>query len=90
MSEARLYRDVYRVLLAGVVISNLLFAIGLVLRAETWLEIATVLLIATPIARVGIAIHAFYTERNARFVVVSVLVLAIIGATIALARIGMV
>jgi uncharacterized membrane protein len=88
--EARLYRDVYRVLLAGVVISNAFFVIGLVLRSQTWLEIATVLLIATPVLRVAIAIHAFYTERDWRFVVVSTIVLAVIGATIAASRLGLV
>ena len=94
--DARLYRNVHQVLLAGVVISNALFALGLGLvfvapaHAKACLELATVLLIATPVVRVVIALYDFAAERDARFAVVSAIVLAVLGATIALSRLGFV
>ena len=48
------------------------------LRADALIQLGLVLLIATPIARVGLAALGFYLQRDRPYVVVSLIVLGIL------------
>jgi uncharacterized membrane protein len=119
-SELNVYADVYKVLLAGMIVSTVLFAAAIVsalLHPEfvpltpEWIKqhyhraviaagirsfdptvimlIATVLLILTPIARVGVSIYAFAVDRDYKFVVVTLSVLLVILLTVILVLFGL-
>ena len=52
------------------------------LRSDGIMQLGLVLLIATPIARVALAVIGFYLERDRLYVVVSLIVLAILAYSI--------
>jgi uncharacterized membrane protein len=119
-SEQNVYADVYRLLVAGMVVTNILFVIGLVialvhpryfpLSAEwvrsqyhwrtvihglahgnptSYLMLASLLLIATPVARVMVSIYAFFVDRDYKYVAITGLVLLVILLTIFLGTLGL-
>ena len=49
------------------------------LRSDGIIQLGLVLLIATPVARVALAVIGFYLERDRLYVVVSLIVLAILA-----------
>ncbi len=87
----RLYGAVYKALLVGMTVSNVLFALG-ILMSLFWrtsnptpvLVAATVILILTPIARVAVSLVTFVMERDYRFVVITGTVLAVVLITLLL------
>lgn len=119
-AETKIYHGVYDVLLAGMISSSILYALGIALalvhprsieltrayilrnyklpimlhglahlRPGAIFFLATALLILTPVARVVISIHAFYSERNMKFVVVTGIVFLVIVATVILGGLGL-
>jgi uncharacterized membrane protein len=116
-APANVYSAVYRALLWGMVVSTVLYALGvgqalwqgttitlgpvtalgwgamlggaLRLDASSLMQLATVVLILTPVARVVLALCAFWRDRDYRFVVVTGIVLAVIGLTVVLGRLGL-
>lgn len=114
---ANVYAVVHRALYWGMVVSTVLFALG-VLRAlqhpitislgaplaPTWGEtlrglaaldptslmlVATLVLILTPVARVALALVAFWRDHDLKFVAVTGAVLAVIVLTVVLGRLGL-
>lgn len=108
-----LNRDMYRVLMGGMILSSTLYVLGLILfltqnqnplqtslpnyqnaqefahglvtfRSAAVLTLATMVLIATPITRVVISIVAFASNRNFKYVAVTVTVLLILITSILL------
>lgn len=53
------------------------------------LLLATVILILTPVARVVVSIHAFYVDRDAKYVVVTGIVFLVIILTVLLGWLGL-
>jgi uncharacterized membrane protein len=119
-SEQNVYADVYRLLIVGMVASNILFLIGLVLAllhprffalTEEWIKqqyhweivrhglvagdpntymmVATVVLILTPVTRVMISIYAFFVDRDFKYVAVTSFVLLIMVATVVFGFLGL-
>lgn len=118
--EDNVYADVYRVLLAGMVLSTALFAIGVILAllhpayvplSAAWVRqqyhwrtfihglasanpgsfmlLATILLILTPVSRVLVSIYVFYVDRDRKYVVVTSIVFLVMVLTIILSRLGL-
>lgn len=118
--ELNVYADVYKVLLAGMILSTALFTAGIIRALLTpqfvplspaWIKehyhwraivegirsfdptvimlIATVLLILTPIARVIVSVYAFAVDDDRKFVVVTLIVLAVIILTVVLGLFGL-
>jgi uncharacterized membrane protein len=114
------YADVYKVLLAGMVLSTALFAIGVILallhptyipltpawvrqqyhwhavvhglataNPGTFMLLATVLLILTPVSRVLVSIYVFYVDGDHQYVVVTSIVFLVILLTVILSRFGL-
>ena len=114
------YADVYRILLAGMVISTLLFATGVVLALlhpvyvplsaawirqqyhwnvflhglatadpATFMMLATLLLILTPVSRVLVSIYVFYKDHDRKYVVVTSIVFLVMVLTVILSRLGL-
>ncbi len=87
----RLYGAVYKALLVGMTVSNVLFALG-ILMSLFWrardptplLVAATVILILTPIARVAVSLVTFVIERDYKFVLITGTVLAVVLITLLL------
>ncbi|HXR97693.1 MAG TPA: DUF1634 domain-containing protein [Terriglobales bacterium] len=116
-APANVYSAVYKALLWGMVVSTVLYALGvgralwqgttitlgpvtalgwgavlagaLRLDASCLMQLATVVLILTPVARVVLALVAFWRDRDYRFVIVTGIVLAVIGLTVVLGRLGL-
>lgn len=117
--ETNVYVDVYRLLIAGMIASFVLFVVGLILALlhpqyfpisaswirqhyhwsavkhglatgdpTTFLMIATVLLILTPVARVVVSIYAFFVDGDHKYVAVTASVLAIMILTVILGIFG--
>jgi len=63
-------------------LSGIVFS-ALQLRTEALIQLGLVLLIATPIARVGLAALGFYFERDRLYLAVSLIVLALLIFSIA-------
>lgn len=57
-------------------------AAALHLRSDAIMQLGLVLLIATPVARVVLAVIGFYLERDRLYVAISLIVLAILGYSI--------
>ena len=86
-----MYGAVYKALLVGMTVSNVLFAGGILMslfwraRDPTALLItATVILILTPIARVVVSLVTFAMERDYKFVAITGTVLAVVLITLLL------
>ena len=119
-SEQNVYADVYRLLIAGMILSSVLFGIGLVLallhpqyfpltakwareqyhwaiivhglatgNPASYMMIATVILILTPVFRVIVSIYAFFVDRDHKYVVVTSIVLFVIIVTVILGLFGL-
>lgn len=118
--EQNVYADVYRLLVAGMVVTNILFVIGLAVallhpqyfplssewvrsqyhwrtvifglahgNPTSYLMLATLLLIATPVARVVVSIYAFFVDRDYKYVAITGLVLLVILLTVFLGTLGL-
>jgi uncharacterized membrane protein len=118
--EANVYADVYRLLLAGMILSSILFAVGLVLallhpryfplsaewvrqqyhwsviahglasgNPSSYMMVATVILILTPVFRVIVSIYAFFVDGDHRYVAVTSTVLLVIILTVVLGLLGL-
>lgn len=114
------YADVYKVLLAGMVLSSSLFAIGVILallhpayvpltpewvrqqyhwhtfihglatlNPGTFMLLATVLLILTPVSRVLVSIYVFYVDHDRKYVVVTSIVFLVMVLTVVLSHFGL-
>jgi uncharacterized membrane protein len=114
------YADVYRVLLAGMVVSTLLFAVGVILallhptyvslspawvrqqyhwqtfihglataNPGTFMMLATVLLILTPVSRVLVSIYVFYVDHDRKYVIVTSIVFLVMVLTVILSHLGL-
>lgn len=114
------YADVYKVLLAGMVLSSTLFAVGVILallrptyvpltpewvrqqyqwhsfihglatlNPGTFMLLATVLLILTPVSRVLVSIYVFYVDHDRKYVVVTSIVFFVMVLTVILSRFGL-
>ena len=87
----RLYGAVYKALLVGMTVSNILFAVGIAMSliwhaqsATRFYVAATVILILTPITRVAVSLVTFLLERDYKFVAITGTVLAVVLLTILL------
>lgn len=118
--EANVYADVYRLLMAGMILSSIFFAVGLVLallhprhfplsaewvrqqyhwgvvfhglasgNPSSYMMVATVLLILTPVFRVIVSIYAFFADGDHRYVAVTSTVLLVIILTVVLGLLGL-
>jgi uncharacterized membrane protein len=81
-----LERSVEWVLTAGVIASGALLLLGLSLGREAFLRAGVVLLMLTPVARVLVLTVGLFREGDRRFGFVSLAVLAILAASIVVAR----
>ena len=115
--EVDLNRDMYRVLMGGMILSSALYMIGILLfllqnpnplqssvpgygnamefadglvafRSAAILTLATIILIGTPITRVIVSVLAFASNRNFKYVAVTVIVLLILISSILLGYFG--
>jgi len=117
--EQNVYAGVYHILVAGMVVSSILFVIGIILAllhpqyfplSADWVRqqyhpslvihgllhgeptsfflVGTVLLILTPVARVLASIHAFWKDRNRKYVAVTSGVLIVMIITVILGELG--
>ena len=59
-----------------------IFHLALHFESVGWIQLGLLLLIATPVARVALAVVGFAMERDRLYVVVSVIVLAILVASL--------
>jgi uncharacterized membrane protein len=118
--EQNVYADVYRLLIAGMVVTNIFFVIGLLLalvhpryfplsaqwvrsqyhwrtvangllhgNPTSYLMLGSLLLIATPVARVIVSIYAFYVDRDYKYVAITGMVLLVILLTVFLGAMGL-
>jgi uncharacterized membrane protein len=118
--EQNVYTDVYRLLIAGMILSNAFFLIGLILASvhpqyfslapewvrqqyhwkialhglatgdpNTYVMIATAILILTPVARVIVSIYAFFVDRDFKFVAITGFVLLIMIVTVVFGFLGL-
>jgi uncharacterized membrane protein len=118
--EQNVYADVYRLLIAGMIASSIMFGIGIVLAlihpqyfplstkwvrsqygwgivvhglasgdARSYMMIATVILILTPVARVIVSIYAFFADGDHKYVVVTSIVLLVMIVTVILGLLGL-
>jgi uncharacterized membrane protein len=55
----------------------------------SYLLLGSLLLIATPVARVAVSIYAFFVDRDYKYVVITGLVLLVILLTILLGKLGL-
>lgn len=78
-------RAVEIVLSIGLVLSGCLFLFGLFLGSDEALRVGTVLLMATPVARVAIVTVGMFAERDWVFGLVSLWVLAVLATSIGVA-----
>ena len=91
----RLYGAVYKALLVGMTVSNVLFVLGIAMSLlrrmparggigdpTPLLVAATVILILTPIARVVVSLVTFAMERDYKFVAITGTVLAVVLITL--------
>jgi uncharacterized membrane protein len=81
----RLDRAVEIVLSIGLAVSGSLFLFGLALGSDPALRVGTILLMATPVARVAIVTVGMLAERDWMFGLVSLWVLAVLATSIAVA-----
>ena len=89
----RLEHAIGVVLRLGTIVSSSLFAIGLATAlagfhealARTLLEVGLVILLATPATRVVVSVVEYVRERDWTFVVLTLIVLAALGASVAAA-----
>lgn len=119
-TEQNVYTDVYRLLIAGMIVSTILFLIGLVLafihpqyfplsadwvrsqyhwkavihglasgNPNTFMMIATMILILTPVTRVVVSIYAFFVDHDMKYVVVTSIVLFIMIVTVVFGFFGL-
>jgi uncharacterized membrane protein len=114
------YADVYKVLLAGMVLSTALFAAGVILallhptyvpltaawvrqqyhwrgfihglataNPGTFMMLATILLILTPVSRVLVSIYAFHVDHDRKYVVVTSIVFFVMVLAVVLSHFGL-
>lgn len=119
-TEQNVYADVYRLLIAGMVVSTIMFLIGMVLELlhpqyfsmsaksvreqyhwgvvlhglasgdpNTFMMVATVILILTPVARVVVSIYAFFVDSDFKYVTITSFVLLIMIATVVFGFFGL-
>jgi uncharacterized membrane protein len=117
--EQNVYAGVYHMLIAGMIVSNVLFVTGIILallhrqyfplsatwvreqyhaglifrglihrQATAYLLLGTLLLILTPVARVIVSIYAFWTDRDEKYVAVTLTVFIIMVLTVILGLFG--
>ncbi len=82
---ATLDRAVEIALSVGLVVSGSLFLFGLSLGSDEALRVGTVLLMATPVARVAIVTVGMFAERDWAFGLVSLWVLAVLATSVGVA-----
>jgi uncharacterized membrane protein len=118
--EQNVYAEVYWLLIIGMIVSSVLFGIGLVLAllhpqyfplsaewvrqhyrwgsvihglasgdAGSYMMIATVILILTPVFRVIVSIYAFFVDGDHKYVVVTSTVLFVMIVTVILGLFGL-
>ncbi len=69
----------------GLLVSGFLFLFGLAFGSDQALRVGTVLLMATPVARVAIVTVGMFVERDWMFGLVSLWVLGVLATSIAVA-----
>jgi uncharacterized membrane protein len=87
-SISRLEIHLGRLLLAGVLVSSLCLALGLILTVvkahsgDTMLTVGLMLLMATPILRVAVSLVEYVRMRDWFFVATTLFVLAVLAGTV--------
>ncbi len=69
---------------AGVVFQGLLLG-----NPASYMMLATILLILTPVTRVLVSIYAFWVDRDYKFVAVTSVVFLVMALTVVLSRLGL-